>query len=1344
MSDPRAPAHPLTEAQAGLWYAQRLDPANPLFNTGQSIAFTGPLDRDAFAAALAQAVDEADALALRLVDDPAGPYQVVDPANRPVLDIIDLSGEDDPHAAAQAAIARDMATPVDPTRDRLAAERLFVLGPQHHIWQQRIHHLAIDGYGMILITQRVAELYTARLRVRMPGAPAPGIAAAFTEDAAYRASDRRAKDGAYWRALFADRPEVASLATGSLAAGSLATGSLAAAPSLAHGFHRRAVEIDAEAFARLRARAERISIPWPDIVTALSAAYVQRHTQTPEVIVGVPFMARLGSAAARVPAMLMNVLPLRVAVPSGVPLDDFLHAVAGSLVRARRHGRYRSEQLRRDLKRVGGQRRLHGPLINLLPFDETPRFEGLTSRLEVLSTGPVEDITFTFRLHGTDGLRLEVDANPALYPPAVVEAHALRLKHFIEATSAADRLDDVPTATPAEAERHLVTLNATAHPVPDTTLAALIERTMAAMPTAPALRFAGMTLDYAGLEARSRALAETLAAIGGVGDSLIAVALPRSFELVIALVAILRAGAAYLPLDLAQPDARLSRILTSARPRLVLARTEDAGRFEGKVEVLAPEHWPHAPLGLDLPQPEPGDAAYVIYTSGSTGEPKGVVIEHRAIVNRLEWMREHYGFGPQDRILQKTPATFDVSVWEFFLPLLTGACLVIAPPEAHRDPLALARILREETITTAHFVPSMLAAFLAEPSAQGLVLARVFCSGEELPADLRDRFHRTLKAGLHNLYGPTEAAVDVSFWPAGPEDRANPVPIGFPVWNTRLYVLDAAGRPQPPDVPGHLFLGGVQLARGYLGRPDLTAERFRPDPFRPGERVYATGDLALWRADGAVVFLGRSDHQIKIRGLRVELGEVEAAFMASGLVRQAGIVAREDRGTKRIVAYLVREPGQRTAQGTAQGTAQATGQATAIEPGIEPAMDIAALKADLASRLPDYMVPAAFVVLDALPVTANGKLDRAALPAPDFAGTGSRAPETPTERRLAALFAAQLAIDGPIAAEDDFFALGGDSLHAVALLLKVREQWGHDPGLGALFARPTVEGFARLIEAEGDVDAGLGPLVTLAQGEPDRPPLFVIHPAGGLSWCYGRLARALSPRRTVHGLQAPALAAGVATPGSLEALARDYVARIRRLQPRGPYHLLGWSVGGILAQAMAVQLREDAAEVGIVALLDSYPCDVWRGEPDPGEDGALKALLAIAGHDPDRLPALALNRAAVLAFLRATTSPLGRLPEAALDGVVRVVAGNNALVRGHFHRRYDGVLTHFRAALDHQGRDLSPDLWAPYAARIDVIDVPSLHAHLTGPEATARVAPVLARALAQADSREKVACATAV
>ena len=402
------------------------------------------------------------------------------------------------------------------------------------------------------------------------------------------------------------------------------------------------------------------------------------------------------------------------------------------------------------------------------------------------------------------------------------------------------------------------------------------------------------------------------------------------------------------------------------------------------------------------------------------------------------------------------------------------------------------------------------------------------------------------------------------------------------------------------------------------------------------------------------------------------------------------MIAREDQpGVRRIVAY------------------------------VEPAdgFDTERLRRQVASRVPDYMVPAAFVVLDALP-------------APGFAPSRARPLASDTERRVAALFTSQLGLDIDPGGDDDFFTLGGDSLSAVALLLQVRERFGRDPGLGALFEEPTVAGFARLIDAEAEMDAGLSPLVRLAEGDAALPPLFAIHPAGGIAWCYGRLARSLDPRRTVYGLQAPALAQGVAPPASLDALAADYVGRIRELRPKGPYHLVGWSIGGIVAQAMAVHLQALAAEVGVVAMLDSYPADCWRAEPEPDEGAALKALLAIGGHDPDRLPHVVLTRTGVIAHLRANDSPLARLPDEALDGVVRVVAGNNRLVRTHLHARYDGTVLHFRAALDHQGRDLRPAQWAPYAARIDVVEVPSLHAHLTGPEATALIAPALSRAMA--------------
>jgi enterobactin synthetase component F len=1305
----------LTEAQAGLWYAQRLDPGNPVFNTGQFITLRGKLDLGAFRAALSQAVAEAEALCLRFEERGGQPVQAIDPRLRPRVEVIDLSADPEGEAKARAAMRRDMDTPRGLKGEALAAERIYRLGPERHLWYQRVHHLAVDAFGTELITRRTAALYAERLGGPEAGSPPPGLEAALGEDAAYRASPKREADAAHWREAMAGLGEVASLVPG-------------AAPSGRHAI-RLAHAVESGVAERLRARAEATALPWPDILSALIGAYVRRHAGGGEVAIGLGFMSRLGSPAARLPCMLMNVLPVRLPVPEEAPLGEFLVAAAKRFARARRHGRYRGEQIRRDLHRVGGRGgaggRLYGALVNILPFEEAPDFPGLATEIEILGTGPVDDITITLRGDArASRLRLELEANPALYDAAALAVHAERLLHFLGAALAAQRLADVPTATPAEAKWALRTLNATAHPVPDTTLAALIEQRMAGTPGAIALEGEGRRLTYAELERRSRALALELRARGAGPGSIVAVALDRSLALEIALVAILRAGAAYLPLDLSHPPARIARILASAQPVLALAPPGQPAL--AGLPCLPPESWQLDSEASLPPGPEPGDLAYLLYTSGSTGEPKGVMVEHRAIVNRLEWMRRHYGFGPGDRVLQKTPMTFDVSVWEFFLPLLSGATLVMAPPGAHKDPAALAALIRDGGITTAHFVPSMLAAFLAEPAARGLSLARVFCSGEALPPELRDRFHATLRAELHNLYGPTEAAVDVSFWPAGPEDRSRPVPIGFPVWNTRLYVLDEALRPLPAGVAGPLFIAGRQLARGYLGRDDLTEAAFIPDPFHPGERIYRTGDLASLRPDGAILFHGRADDQVKLRGLRIELGEIEAALATAPGVAQGRVVAREDRpGDQRLVAYLV--PG----------------------PGYAPE----AVRAHVAARVPDYMLPSAFVALECLPVNGSGKLDRRALPAPDYGGEAGREPATETERRLAALFAEALGLPR-VGAEDDFFALGGHSLLAVEMTLRIREEWGWDPGLGAIFEHPDVAGLARVIDEGARVaDTGLGPLIRLSDGDPALPPLFVVHPAGGISWCYGSLARALSPRRVVYGLQAPALDMSQPLPESLDALAADYAARILAVRPdegeKGVVHLLGWSVGGIIAQAMAVRLRALGHPVGLVALLDAYPADVWRDQPDPGPEGGLRALLAIAGHDPERLPPGlasdgALTRDAVTAFLRQGDSPLGRLPEAALDGVVRVVQANNRLVRGHRHGRFDGRLTHIRAARDHGDRpEIRPDLWRPYAARLEVLDMPALHQELVGGRIVAQLAPLLAERMAGFETGGESGCAAA-
>ncbi|KQP36178.1 non-ribosomal peptide synthetase [Pseudorhodoferax sp. Leaf274] len=1311
-AEPRDAAHwPLTEAQNGLWYAQQLDPANPAFNCGHALWIDGPLDVAAFTAAAEQAAAECESLCLALRDTPDGPQQWIDPARRPALQTIDLSAHTDAAERALAAMGADMQTPLEPTRDALAVQRLYRLGPARHCWYQRAHHLASDGYGMALWSQRLAELYTERVACAPARQPLAPFAQLVAEDAAYRNSPKRAQDAAHWRDALTPVPEVAGLATGRAHA--------------SHTCHRQSAPLPADLRASLLAKAQALDTSWPDLLTAWTALYCLRMATAESTVLGIPFMGRLGSAASRASATTMNVLPLAVRATPGQPLADFTEQLVRAQSRARRHGRYRSEQLRRDLNLLGGQRRLHAALINVQPFYKPLALPGLSTRLEILGTGPIDDLTIGWRGDGVQQLALEIEANPALYSEASVAGHLARLPEFLRSALTAHAVDDMPLASPAEAQRHLFALNATEHAVPATTLAALIEaqmaKQMAERPEATALEFEGQALTYAELEQRSRALACTLRARGVGPDRLVAVALPRSLELVVALVAVLRAGGAYLPLDLSHPPERLARVVGLSRPVCALVRAEDAARLPPTLTRLRTADWPQqTDAMLDAP-PAPVDAAYVIYTSGSTGEPKGVLIAHQAIVNRLEWMRQHYGFTPDDRILQKTPATFDVSVWEFFLPLVTGCTLVIAPPGAHRDPAALAQIIRGQRITTCHFVPSMLAAFLAHPAARGLVVQRIFCSGEELPAPLRDRLHATLTAELHNLYGPTEAAVDVSWWPALADDRSRPVPIGLPVWNTRLYVLDARMRPLPPGVAGDLYLGGVQLARGYLGRDDLTSERFLPDPHRAGERLYRTGDLARWRAeDGAVVFLGRSDHQVKLRGLRIELGEIEAALHGTGLVARAEVMLREDTGgqdgERRLVAYV---------QLSSDGAAASAGE----------------LRERLAARVPDYMLPAAIVPLSDWPVTSNGKLDRQALPAPRFAdgAAAGRAPQTATEVAVAALFAELLRLPAgtAVGADADFFSLGGDSLSAVQLLLQIEERWHRNPGLGSLFETPTVAALAAAIDGEAvRFDNGLKPLIRLAAGDAGQAPLFVVHPAGGIAWGYRLLARAVSrmaPSRSVWGLQSPALAPEHPLPGGIEALAQDYAARVAALQPLGPIHLAGWSVGGIIAQAMAVALQQMGRQVGLVALLDAYPADCWRDEPEPTPLQALRALLAIAGHDPEGHPDLD-TRDKVVDFLRAGDTALGNLPAAALEGVVRVVTDTNRLIRQHRHQRMAGTLTHVRAARDHAGKpQLQAARWSAYAGRVDTLEVPLLHAQMTGAEATASIAPLLAARMAQAD-----------
>ncbi len=1287
-------AAPLPEAQRGLWFAQCLDPANPVFNTGECFTLRGMLDRAAFAETVETALHEADGLAVRIRERADGPVIEPDETMRPVLEVVDCRGE--PDADARALMREDLATPCDLRTDAPARTILFVLDDDTHLWYVRAHHVVIDGYGMRLFADRIADLYSARVSGTAPvSRPFTSYEAVLADADAYAAGERRLTDRAFWQTLL----------EGHLPAPSLATG----APRPAHSHIEVPVPFTAANATMLRECADRARVTWPDVITALFAAWMERHTGGGTAVPGVAAMLRVGTPAARVPTMAMNVVPCPIRIDDAVSITEFCRGVSRTLREVRRHARYRGEQIRRDVAMLGHDRRLHGPLINILPFGETPAFAGLEVRHEVLSAGPIDDLTLEVRGDAEARvLHLILQANPDLYSRPFVEAYAARLGEFVARALGAERLADVPTLTEAEHAQWVTAVNDTAAPIGDDTLVDVLERTAARVPAFVALRDDTAELTWADWERRTADMARALAARGAEPGALVAVRMRRSIDLVLVIHAIVRAGAAWLPLDPDDPDARIATILDVARPCLVVTDVA-ADRPIGTYPVMAAPSLRDvtSPVTIAPRRPSPDDPAYVIFTSGSTGTPKGVVITHRAIVNRLRWMADEYRIDEHERLLLKTPVTFDVSVWELLLPVVSGASLTVAPPDAHRDPAELAALMRRSRITTVHFVPSMLAAFLDEPSAHALPLRRVIVSGEALSAPLRDRFHATLDAELHNLYGPTEAAVDVTHWAAGADDRSDPVPIGRPIRNVHTFVLDRALRPVPPGVTGSLYLGGVQLAREYLGRPDLTARAFVDSPFG---RIYRTGDRAMWRDDGVLLYLGREDEQVKLRGQRIEPGEIEHVLRQSAGVHDAAVIVREDRaGDQRLVAYVMPAPGA--------------------------TCDSDLLRSAVAERLPAHFVPSAVMMLEALPVSRHGKLDRARLPAPSIETRAEHRALTAHEAVVARHVRDILGLETDPSADDDFFLLGGHSLLAVRLVHALRAS-GFDITLGTVFAHPVVAALARqLAPRTGDAPPsdrdGLDVLFRFSREsvreDTHAPPLFCIHPAGGLAWCYRPLAQQLAGVREVIGVQARGLLPDAPLPGTLTALAADYLRVIRAEQPEGPVHLLGWSIGGVIAHEIGVQLEQAGEAVGSVTMLDAFPADRWRNAAEADEAAALRALLLIAGIDPEEIPLdRRHSRRDVVQLLEERQHPLAAVSVTTFDGILRSVLHNNRLVRAHRHRPLAADVTYLRAAREHQTDGASPAEWHAYLrGALTVIDVDARHAEMCGSAVSARVADVL-------------------
>lgn len=742
--------------------------------------------------------------------------------------------------------------------------------------------------------------------------------------------------------------------------------------------------------------------------------------------------------------------------------------------------------------------------------------------------------------------------------------------------------DGAPALLETEAKRVLIDSNRTATNYPrDLCVHQLFESQVKLTPEATAVEFEGERVSYLELNHHANQLAHFLRSLGLGPDLLAGICLERSVAMVTGLLGILKAGGAYVPLDPTYPTERLHFMLEDSRPKVLLTEAHLQGLFMALNKTLpvldlgtaqsAVQAQPKTDLAPETIGLCPQHLAYVIYTSGSTGMPKGAMNEHHAVCNRLFWMQDAYRLTAGDAVLQKTPFSFDVSVWEFFWPLLAGARLVMARPEGHKDPSYLCDTIQRSKITTLHFVPSMLQVFLDHAHVSKCSsLARVVCSGEALPAVLARRFKQTFpNVALYNLYGPTEAAVDVTAWTC-PETVDNDIiPIGRPIANTRMYILDEAHEPVPVGTIGELYIGGVQVARGYLNRPELTKERFLTDPLvrEPGARMYRTGDIGRWLPDGNIEYLGRNDSQVKIRGFRIELGEIEARLTEYPGIKEAAVLARENQAAeKQLVAYYTEKQGEE----------------------VRPDQ----LRAHIFSRLPEYMVPALYVHMPEMPLSPNGKLDRRALPAPDTrfrTGAGSVAPRDSLESMLLQKWQAVLGVTN-FGVTDNFFDLGGDSLNAVTVLVEIEKEIGCQIPVSALLHGATVESLAKLIR-EG-TELGPDPVLMTIQSGNSLLPFFAIVPPGEDSLGYAILARHTGPDQTIYKLQgSKPIISGVRptfAQDELRSLSSEYIAAMRTAQPEGPYCLGAMCDGVQIAERMVLDLEEQGHEVGLFAIFDTW------------------------------------------------------------------------------------------------------------------------------------------------------------
>ena len=1159
---------PLSFAQERLWFLAQLQPHSPLDSVSAAVRVQGTLDVSALRRSLEAIVIRHQSLRATFVAVDGRPRQIIAESQTVELPVIDLQGlpPSERASAAKRLATEEARRPFDLARGRLWRFRLYRLREAEHVLLVSMHQIVSDDWSMLVLFRELAVLYTALSRGQP--SPLPELPIQYGDFAIWQREWLRGEvleqQLSYWKAQLSGALPVLELPTDRPRPPVQSYRAARAHRLLPQTVTRGLIGLSHREGATL-------------FMTLLSAfqTLLHRHTGQDDIVVGSPIAGRNRAETEGLIGFLTNTLVLRTDLSGNPTFRELLGRVREVTLGAHAHADLPFAKVVEELQ---PERNLsHSPLFQVtFRLTNTPEkhleLPGLTIDAFDIETG-VSSFDLALEVAETlQGLSCTVTYHRDLFESATIARMLAHFQTLLEAILADPNrpVSDLPLLTEATRRQILVDWNDTAADFPkDACIHELFESQVRRTPDAVAAVFEDEQLTYRELNTRANQLAHHLRTLGVGPETRVGIHMERSLEMVVGILGVLKAGGAYVPLDTAYPKERLVFMIqdTQAPVLLTQARLREAMAESVAHVVCLDADWDTVATHSGA-NPASGvtarNLAYVIYTSGSTGQPKGVMVEHRALANHMHWVQSAFPLSESDRELQHTPLTFDVSVWEFFAPLLSGARLILARPDGQRDSAYLVEVIAQQRVTSIQVVPSLLRMLVEEPRLSACTtLRRVFCGGEALSVELAQRLFARLDVELYNLYGPTETCIDATCWRC---DRGqNTILIGRPLANTQTYILDPQRQPVPIGMPGELYIGGDGLARGYLNRPDLTAEKFVPNPFG-GEtctRLYRTGDLARYRPDGNIEFLGRLDHQVKLRGFRVELGEIEAVLGQHPAVQETVVVAREDSpGDKRLVAYIV--------------------------PGSDQTLESGELRSYLKRKLPEYMVPSAFMMLDALPLTPSGKVDRRRLPARDRARSqrksGYVAPRNVIEERLAKIWEQVLGIE-PISVTDNFFDLGGHSLLAVRLFVKIERRLARSLPLASIFEAPTVEQLAAMI-CTAPSSANSGCFVVL-QGEGKKPPLFCVSGLHGHAFRFRHFVRPLGDDQPVYGLQYPGLDGQTAPLTRVEDMAAELMRHMRHVQPGGPYYLCGYSFGGLVAFEIAQQLTARGDHVAMLAFFDT-------------------------------------------------------------------------------------------------------------------------------------------------------------